>query len=200
MRPVSLRFLLVITAALVLVNAALLVPAAWLPGGRRQAAAAPGGGQRPLRVGLVFDVGGRGDKSFNDAAYAGLERAQKELGVHFNTLETSEGADREVQLRQLAAGPSQIIFGVGFLFTDDIRSLAKEFPDKKFACVDFTVNEGDSLPANLLAHASLEKDVVVTGGGNHLKLWDREAWAEKDEDLFATALKALDQLSELPIA
>ena len=56
------------------------------------------------------------------------------------------------------------------------------------------------LPANLLAHASLEKDVVVTGGGNHLKLWDREAWAEKDEDLFATALKALDQLSELPIA
>ena len=56
------------------------------------------------------------------------------------------------------------------------------------------------LPANLLAHASLKKDVVVTGGGNHLKLWDREAWAEKDQDLFAEALKALDQLSELPIA
>ena len=54
-------------------------------------------GRGPLsrfRVGLVFDVGGRGDKSFNDAAYAGLEAAQKELGIQFTTLETSEGSDR----------------------------------------------------------------------------------------------------------
>ena len=49
-------------------------------------------------VGLVFDIGGRGDKSFNDAAYAGLERAQQELGVTFTTLETNEGSDREAQL------------------------------------------------------------------------------------------------------
>ena len=105
----------------------------------------------PLQVGLVFDIGGRGDKSFNDAAYAGLEAAQKELGIQFTTLETSEGADREAQLRQLAAGPAQIVFGVGFLFTDDVRALAKEFPEKKFACVDYTVNPGDTLPPNLVA-------------------------------------------------
>jgi len=105
----------------------------------------------PLQVGLVFDIGGRGDKSFNDAAYAGLEAAQKELGIQFTTLETSEGADREAQLRQLAAGPAQIVFGVGFLFTDDVRALAKEFPNKKFACVDYTVNPGDTLPPNLVA-------------------------------------------------
>ncbi len=79
-----------------------------------------------MQVGLVFDVGGRGDKSFNDAAYAGLEAAQKELGIEFTTLETSEGADREAQMRQLAAGPATLIFGVGFLFTDDIRELAKK--------------------------------------------------------------------------
>ena len=109
-------------------------------------------------MGLVFDVGGRGDKSFNDAAYAGLERAQKELGVHFTTLETSEGADREAQLRQLAAGPAQIVFGVGFLFSDDIKSLAKEFPDKKFACVDFTVTPGESLPPNLVALTFKEEE------------------------------------------
>ena len=99
----------------------------------------------------MFDIGGRGDKSFNDAAYAGLEAAQKELGIQFTTLETSEGADREAQLRQLAAGPAQIVFGVGFLFTDDVRALAKEFPEKKFACVDYTVNPGDTLPPNLVA-------------------------------------------------
>ncbi len=106
----------------------------------------------------MFDVGGRGDKSFNDAAYAGLDSAQKFLGAQFTTLETSEGADREAQLRQLAAGPAQIVFGVGFLFSDDVKALAKEFPDKKFACVDFTVNPGDSLPPNLVALTFKEEE------------------------------------------
>ena len=99
----------------------------------------------------MFDVGGRGDKSFNDAAYAGLERAQKELGVTFTTLETGEGSDREAQMRQLAAGGSQLVFGVGFLFSDDIYGLAQEFPNVKFACIDYTVKEGQTLPPNLTA-------------------------------------------------
>jgi basic membrane protein A len=116
-----------------------------------QSAPAASSAGASLKVGLVFDVGGRGDKSFNDAAYAGLERAKRELGVDYVTLETGEGADREASLRQLAAGGSQLVFGVGFLFTDDIRKLAEEFPAVKFACVDYTVTPGDSMPPNLLA-------------------------------------------------
>jgi len=121
--------------------------------------ATPGaGGAAKLKVGLVFDVGGRGDKSFNDAAYAGLERAQKELGVEVQTLETGEGTDREAALRQLAAGGSQLVFGVGFLFSDDIRQLATEFPAIKFACVDYTVKPGDTLPPNLAALTFKEEE------------------------------------------
>ena len=104
-----------------------------------------------LKVGLVFDIGGRGDKSFNDAAYAGLERARHELGTENTTLEMGEGNDREAAIRQLAAGGAQLVFGVGFLFSDDIKALAKEFPEVKFACVDYTVNPGDTLPPNLVA-------------------------------------------------
>jgi len=104
-----------------------------------------------LKVGLVFDVGGRGDKSFNDAAYAGLDSAKRTLGIEFQTLETGEGADREAAMRQLAATGSQLVFGVGFLFSDDIKTLAQEFPNVKFACVDYTVKEGETLPPNLLA-------------------------------------------------
>jgi basic membrane protein A len=114
-----------------------------------QEAAKPAAATYP--VGLVFDIGGRGDKSFNDAAFAGLTRAQQELGIRFTTLETSEGSDREAQLRQLASGDSKLIFGVGFLFTDDVRALAKEFPDKHFACIDYTVTPNDTLPPNLVA-------------------------------------------------
>ena len=116
-------------------------------------------------VGLVFDIGGRGDKSFNDSAYNGLVRAQKDLGVGFSTLETSEGSDREAQLRQLASGDSKLVFGVGFLFTDDVRALAKEFPDKKFACIDYTVTPGDTLPPNLVALKFREEEGSFLVGG-----------------------------------
>ena len=110
-------------------------------------------GAPTVKVGLVFDVGGRGDKSFNDAAYAGLERAQKELGLPADAteyIEPGEGGDRESALRQLAAGQFDLIFGVGFLFSDDILSVAKDFPNKHFACVDMNV-PADGLPANVVA-------------------------------------------------
>jgi len=129
---------------------ALAVLATPLSGCARKSAEPPSR-SAALKVGLVFDVGGRGDKSFNDAAYAGLDSAKKGLGIEFQTLETGEGADREAAMRQLAASGSQLVFGVGFLFSDDIKALAQEFPQVKFACVDYTVKEGETLPANLLA-------------------------------------------------
>lgn len=139
---------------------ALLLPLLLVAGcgkGAEQSASSAPSAKGP-RVGLVFDVGGRGDKSFNDAAYAGLERAKAELGVEFVTLETGEGTDREAAMRQLAAGGSNLVFGVGFLFSDDIKALAEEFPDVKFACVDYTVKEGETLPPNLVALTFREEE------------------------------------------
>ncbi len=121
------------------------------------------------KVGLVFDVGGRGDKSFNDAAAAGLDSAKKVLGVEIATIETGEGTDREAAMRQLAAGGSQLVFGVGFLFSDDIRQLATEFPDVKFACVDYTVTN-DSLPPNLAALTFREEEGSFLVGALAAKL------------------------------
>lgn len=101
-------------------------------------------------VGLVFDVGGIGDKSFNDAAYAGLLRARDKLGIRFEYFEPGEGTDREAALRLLASGSSKLILGVGFLFTDDIETVAREYPEKLFACVDYTWTEGKQVPPNLV--------------------------------------------------
>ena len=104
------------------------------------------------QVGLVFDVGGRGDKSFNDAAYSGLQMAKDSLGISFQYIEPSGGSDRESALRQLASQKSiGIIFGVGFIFTDDITNVAKDFPDKKFACIDYSYDPNKPLPPNLIA-------------------------------------------------
>src|SRR5262249_23584177 len=150
-RPNPRRTRMRLARALAIVALALLPLAAGAcsqPASRSPGGTAAGAG---MPVGLVFDIGGRGDKSFNDAAYAGLERAKAELGITYTTLETSEGSDREAQLRQLAAGANRIVFGVGFLFTDDVKALAREFPHQKFACVDYTVTPGDTLPPNLVA-------------------------------------------------
>ena len=105
-----------------------------------------------MKVGLVFDVGGRGDKSFNDAAYRGLEKAKQELGIEFEYIEPGPGADREAALRQFSSRPDiSVIFGIGFIFTDEITKIAVEYPDKKFACVDYTVDPSKTIPPNLIA-------------------------------------------------
>jgi len=106
----------------------------------------------PRKVGLVFDIGGRGDKSFNDAAYKGLEEAKQKLGIDFEVIDPGDGSDRESALRKLASKKDiGLVFGVGFIFTDDINNIAKEFPDKKFACVDYSIDPTKQIPANVEA-------------------------------------------------
>jgi basic membrane protein A len=92
--------------------------------------------EAPLKVGMVFDVGGKGDKSFNDSAFRGLEWAKEDFGIEFLELEPGADADREVNLRNLAIMGYDLVIGVGFLFTDSISAVADEFPDTKFAVVD----------------------------------------------------------------
>ena len=94
---------------------------------------------RGLDVGVVFDVGGRGDKSFNDGAYLGATRATRALGARVRYVEPGEGSDREAGLRLLAAEGMDLVVGVGFIFTDDLTQLAKEYPHTHFAGVDYAI-------------------------------------------------------------
>jgi basic membrane protein A len=107
-------------------------------------------------VGIVFDVGGRGDKSFNDGAYLGAERAMRELGARVRFIEPGEGSDREAGLRLLAAEGMDLVIGVGFIFSDDLGLLAREYTDVRFAGIDYAVPvdaAGQPIPppANLAA-------------------------------------------------
>jgi basic membrane protein A len=109
-----------------------------------------------VKIGVVFDVGGRGDKSFNDGAAAGAIRAEKELGATIRYIEPGESADREAGLRLLAAEHMDLVIGVGFIFTDDLNQLAKEYPNIRFAGIDYAVatdGNGNTIlpPANVAA-------------------------------------------------
>lgn len=113
-----------------------------------------GGGERTpaeegFRVGLVFDVGGKGDRSFNDSAVQGLERARTDFGVTVSDFEPGQDADREVGLRKLAARGYDVVVAVGFLFTDAVRSVAADFPRVSFVLIDGRV-EGAANVASVL--------------------------------------------------
>jgi len=110
----------------------------------------PSGPYEHVRVGLVFDVGGRGDKSFNDAAYEGLSRATRELGVTTEVLEPSGAEDREAAMRLFAARGFDLVIGVGFIFSTDVNVVARDFPKTKFACIDYAPPmDGSPMPGNV---------------------------------------------------
>lgn len=129
-------------------------------------------------VGIVFDVGGRGDKSFNDGAYKGADSAKVVLGADIRFIEPGEGSDREAGLRLLAAQGMDLVIGVGFIFTDDLSDLAVEYPAVKFAGVDYAVTvdaQGNVVqpPSNLAALKFREEEgsflvgaIAVLAGGS----------------------------------
>lgn len=113
----------------------------------REAAHKQGSG---VRIGLVFDVGGKNDKSFNEAAWRGLQRVKAELGVETDSIEPTEGNDRESALRTLAARKCDLVIGVGFIFGPDLERLARQFPNVRFAGVDYSPSEGVGTLPNLV--------------------------------------------------
>lgn len=131
---------------------------------------ARGGASRPapppgaIKVGLVFDVGGRGDKSFNDAAYAGLSRAIRELAVEPAYLEPAGTEDREAALRLFAARGFDLVIGVGFIFSSDIDAVARAYPRVAFAGVDYAPGPG-GIPPNVAALAFREEEGSFLVGG-----------------------------------
>jgi len=96
-----------------------------------------GGGGPAIKVGLVTDIGGLNDKSFNHLAYLGLQRAQDQLGVTGKVLESKSNADYIPNLSTLAKQKYDLIVGVGFLMADAVDTVATKFPDVNFAIIDF---------------------------------------------------------------
>lgn len=104
-----------------------------------------------IKVGMAFDVGGRGDQSFNDSAAKGLDKAACELGVEIKTAEATDGepeSAREGRLQQLVDAGYDPVIAVGFAYSESIGKVSAANPDVHFAIVDDAV-EGSNV-ANLL--------------------------------------------------
>ena len=95
-----------------------------------------GGGGEDVAVGLVFDIGGRGDQSFNDSAAAGLDRAEEDLGIGASEASANDDGSNREELLNLQADESDLVFGVGFLFAEPMTNAAGANPEVNFAIVD----------------------------------------------------------------
>ena len=104
-----------------------------------------GGGGADVRSGLVLDIGGLGDQGFNDSAYEGLKRAEKEFGVKGEYLESSAPTDYADNLTQLAESGFDPVIAVGFLMTEDLTEISEQFPDTQFAIVDSVVETPNTM-------------------------------------------------------
>ena len=124
---------------------------------------------------VIFDMGGKFDKSFNEAAYNGAEKFKDETGTDYLEFEITNESQRDQALRRMAQR-ADIVVAVGFGFTTPLETIAAEFPDKKFVIIDsvvekpnvesvvFKEHEGSFLVGMAAALASKTGKVGFVGG------------------------------------
>ena len=126
---------------------------------------------------LIFDLGGKFDKSFNEAAFNGAKRWAEETGGSFNEIELSSEAQREQALRRFAEAGFNPVITMGFAMADPLSAVAPDYPDTKFAAIDvtwldlpnvrqvgFAEHEGSYLVGMLAAMASKSNTIGFIGG------------------------------------
>ncbi|MFJ5271566.1 BMP family protein [Streptomyces sp. NPDC088358] len=101
--------------------------------------ASSGGSAKGKGIGLAYDIGGKGDQSFNDAAFAGFQKAETELKIGGRDIEPQDGesdADKVQRLEQLAKSGYNPVIGVGFVYAPAIKEVAAKYPKITFGIID----------------------------------------------------------------
>ncbi|TVQ34693.1 MAG: BMP family ABC transporter substrate-binding protein, partial [Geminicoccaceae bacterium] len=134
------------------------------------------GAAEAFQPAIVFDMGGKFDKSFNESAFRGAERFRQETGISFLEFEISNEAQREQALTRMATRGANVIVGVGFGFNSPMTRIAQDFPETKFVIIDsvvdlpnvrsvvFKEHEGSFLVGMAAAMASETGRVGFVGG------------------------------------
>ena len=129
-----------------------------------------------VRIGMVTDTGGLGDRSFNDSAYAGLVRAKRDLHVDTTVLQSRSAADYQINMTVLANKRYDEIFAIGFLMAKDVQEVAERYTKRHFSIIDAVVDmpnvtsvtfkeeEGSFLAGALAAMTTKTKTIAFLGG------------------------------------
>jgi basic membrane protein A len=133
-------------------------------------------GAGKIRVGIVFDIGGKDDKSFNAAAWEGVKRAKEDLGIHLRDVEPGDPTSIEPSMRAFAERGYDLIVGVGFAQAPIMLDVARDYPNLKFAIIDgvidlpnvasliFEEHEGSFLVGMIAGKISKTNKIGFVGG------------------------------------
>jgi basic membrane protein A len=121
-------------------------------------------GEQALKVGLITDLGQLNDRGFNQLAYEGLKRAQRELGVEGRVLESRSASEYVPNMTTLARQDYDLIIGVGFAQGDAIATAARQFPDTKFVIIDVDQTQLKGKPSNVVGMLFREEQVGYLAG------------------------------------
>ena len=158
------RALWVVLLAIALVAAGCGGSSSKSGGGTASTTSPPTTGGKQIKVGLVTDIGGLNDRSFNHLNYVGLLRAQKELGVSGRVLESHQNSDYVPNLSSLAQQHFDLVVGVGFLMANAVDTVATKFPTVSFAIVDFSQAALKHKPKNVVGILFKEQESGYLAG------------------------------------
>ena len=120
-----------------------------------------GNNNETLKVGMVADLGGINDESFNQRAWEGLQRAEKDFGVEIKVIESKQASDYLSNMESLIDEGMDLVIGVGYTMKEDIQTEAENYPDQKFALIDETF---DTIPENVTPILFKENEAAYLTG------------------------------------
>ncbi len=178
------------------------------------ASGSPSASGSNVKVGMAYDIGGRGDKSFNDAAAAGLDKAKKDFGVQSKELSAVAGetdAQKQARLELLAQAGYNPVIAVGFAYAAAVKNIVPKYPNTSFAIIDdssfqapnlanlvFAANESSYIVGVIAAKASKTGTVGFIGGVNVPLLQSFQAGFDAGAKATNPSIKVIDKYLTQP--
>ena len=201
-------------AALAVVGVLALAACGSSSSGGSGSGGSPSASGSNVKVGMAYDIGGRGDKSFNDAAAAGLDKAKKDFGVQSKELSAVAGetdAQKQARLELLAQGGYNPVIAVGFAYAAAVKNIVPKYPNTNFAIIDdssfqapnlanlvFAANESSYIVGVIAAKASKTGTVGFIGGVNVPLLQSFQAGFDAGAKATNPSIKVLDKYLTQP--
>ena len=114
-----------------------------------------------IKIGMVADVGGINDESFNQSAWEGLQQAQKDFGIEIKVIESKQASEYLPNMESLLDEDVDMVIGVGYTMKEDIQTQAQNYPDKQFVLIDETYDE---IPSNVTPVLFRENEAAYLTG------------------------------------
>lgn len=143
------------------VSSAIIMASLSLVGCGSQTSSKTEKGSKDLKIGMVADVGGINDESFNQSAWEGLQKAKKDFGVDVKVIESKQASEYITNMESLIDDGVDLVIGVGNTMKDDIKKEAENYPDQQFVLIDETYDE---IPKNVTPILFKENEAAYLTG------------------------------------